>query len=279
MPNIAALHPQIVHFVIALAFVGFAFRVISLTGRLSWTRQAGAALLIMAALASVAAVKSGEQAHGPVERVPGARDAVVEHEEYGEKARTGLLIIAGLELIGLALARKEQWQKAAHIASAVAFLYGGFLLFEAGEHGGELVYSYAGGVGIRSGDSTDVRHLLVAGLYHQLQADRKAGNPEGAARLADELQRRMPDDLSVAFIGVESRIKDRNDARGALDALASIQIPTDSPRYALRKGLLTADAYSALGLKDSALAALEALRKDFAENQALQEAVAKLMEK
>jgi hypothetical protein len=161
----------------------------------------------------------------------------------------------------------------------VAFLYGGFLLFEAGEHGGELVYGYAGGVGIRSGDSTDVRHLLVAGLFHQMQADRKAGNAEGAARLADELQRRMPGDLTVAFIGIESRIKDRNDARGALDALATLQVPGDSPRYVLRKGLLTADAYAALGLKDSALAALQALQKDFSESPALQEAVSRLMEK
>jgi uncharacterized membrane protein len=276
MPNIATFHPQIVHFVIALAFVGFAFRLVSLTRRLPWTRQAGAALLILSALASIAAVKSGEEAHGPAERVPGARDAVVEHEEYGEKARTGLLIIAAIELAGLALARKEQWQRAAHIASAIAFLYGGFLLYEAGEHGGELVYSYAGGVGVRSGDSADVRRLLVAGLYHQLQEDRKAGNADGAARLADEMQRRMPEDLTVAFIGIESRIKDRGDARGALDALAAVQVPGDSPRYVLRKGLLTADAYKALGLRDSALAALEALRKDFQENRALQDAIANL---
>ena len=233
-------------------------------------------LLIMAALASVAAVKSGDQAHGPAERVPGARDAVVEHEEYGEKTRTALLIIAALEVVGLALARKEQWQKAAHIASAVAFLYGGFLLYETGEHGGALVYSYAGGVGVRSGDSTDVRRLLVAGLYHQLQADRTAGDADGAARLADELQRRMPGDLTVTFIGIESRLKDRNDARGALEALSAVQVPADSPRFALRRGLLTADAYSALGLKDSALAALEALRKDFAESPAVRDAIEKL---
>lgn len=276
MPNIAAQHPIIVHFVIALAFVGFAFRLISLTGRMEWTRQAGAALLILSALASIAAVKSGEQAHGPAERIPGARDAVVEHEELGEKARTALLIIAALELAGLALARKEQWQKAAHIASAVAFLYGGFLLFEAAEHGGELVYSYAGGVGTRTGDSTDVRRLLVAGLYHQLQSDRQAGNAEGAARLAEEMRRRMPEDLTVAFIVIESQLKDRGDARGALDALGAVQLPADSPRLALRRGLLTADAYSALGLKDSALAALEALRKDFAESPAVREALDRL---
>jgi hypothetical protein len=81
----------------------------------------------------------------------------------------------------------------------------------------------------------------------------------------------------VRFIGIESRLKDRNDARGALEALHAVDLPADSPpRYKLRKGLLTADAYSALGLKDSALAALEALRRDFAESPAVREALERL---
>jgi hypothetical protein len=150
------------------------------------------------------------------------------------------------------------------------------MLYETAEHGGELVYSYAGGIGLRSGDSADVRRLLVAGLHHQAQADRKAGNGEAAARLIDEMQWRMPDDTTVTFIAIESRIQDRQDPRGALDGLAAIAVPTDNLRFILRKSLLTADAYAALGLKDSALMTLGALRKDFAENRAVQDAIAKL---
>jgi uncharacterized membrane protein len=276
MPNVAEFHPQIVHFVIALGFVGIGLRLVSLTGRLTWTRPAGAALLILAAGASVAAVKSGDQAHGPAERVPGARDAVVEHEEYGEKARNALLVIGALELLGLAVSRKEQWQRAVHLVSAAGCLYGGVMLFETGEHGGELVYSYAGGIGLRTGDSADVRRLLVAGLYHQAQADRKAGNGEAAARLIDEMQWRMPEDTTVTFIAIESRIQDRQDPRGALDALAAVTVPEDNLRFTLRKALLTSDAYAALGLKDSALMTLGTLRKEFAANRAVQDAIAKL---
>src|SRR5262245_51992182 len=99
MPQLGALaayHPQVVHFVVALAVVGVLLRLVSLTGRLAWTGPAAATLILLAAAASVAAVQSGRDAHGPAERVPGARDAVVEHETSGEWARNALLALAAV---------------------------------------------------------------------------------------------------------------------------------------------------------------------------------------
>lgn len=276
MPSIAELHPIVVHFVIALFFVGLAFRLASLTGRFAWLRPAGAALIIVAALASLLAVESGEQAHGPAERIPGARDMVEEHEEYGEEARNLLLIVAGIELLGLALTRREQWQRWVHVGSAVAGLYAGYLVYEAGEHGGELVYSYAGGVGTRTGDTTDVRRLLVAGLYHQAQQDRAAGNAAGAARLTEELLQRVPGDQSVQLLAIESMLKDRADARGALAALTTLSVPDENDRLVLRRALLIAEAYRVLDMRDSAFVLLDGLRARFGESRALEEALAKL---
>jgi uncharacterized membrane protein len=270
MPNIAVFHPQIVHFVIALFFAGLVFRLVSLTGRLSWTSPAGATLLIAAALASVAAVQSGTQAHGPAERVPGAREAVQHHEETGERARNVLLVVGGLELLGLILTKQA---KVVRGVSAVAGLVAAFFLYEAAEHGGEVVYSYAGGVGIRSGDSTDVRRLLVAALYHKSRVDREAGRSEEAARLTDELTRQVPNDPAVTFLAIESRIRDRNDPQGALADLATMRIPQDTPRLVIRHGMLTADALKAAGMVDSARAVLAALAARYPENRGLQQAV------
>jgi len=109
MPQLGPLgeyHPIVVHFVIALAILGVVLRWISLSGRLAFTGPAAATLILIAAAASLAAVKSGTDAHGPAERVPGARDAVVEHEEWGERTRNALLAVAALELVGLFLARR-----------------------------------------------------------------------------------------------------------------------------------------------------------------------------
>lgn len=276
MPDIAAFHPQIVHFVIALGLTGIVFRVVSLSGRLTWTRPASAALLITAALASLAAVQSGTQAHGPAERVPGARDAVIEHEEAGERARTILLVIGVLEVGALAARRREAVQRGLHVASALAGIYAGFALFEAGEHGGELVYSYAGGVGLRTGDSTDVRRLLVAGLYHQARVAREAGHGEEAARLTDELSRQVPGDPTVTFLVIESRIRDRNDPAGALAELAAMTIPADVPRLAIRHGMLTAQALQAAGQVDSARAVLTTLATKFPEVRSITDALERL---
>ena len=263
--NIGELHPQLVHFVVALFFVGLAFRLVALTGRLSFTGPAATTLLVISAVASWFAVKSGTDAHGPAERVPGARDAVVEHEEWGERARNLLLVIGLVELGAFALGPNERRRRIAtglRVGSAVLGLAGAYVLYEAAEHGGDLVYGYAGGVGIRSGDPQDVENLLTAGLYHNAMQDRAAGRKADAARLIEEMVRRQPLSAEVRLLAVESRIKDANDALGALAMLTQLTPPADE-RMRIRAGLLRVDAYEAAGMADSASAALAQLKRDF----------------
>jgi uncharacterized membrane protein len=276
MPDIAAFHPQIVHFVIALFYVGLVLRLVSLTKLFAWTRPAGAALLIVAALAAASAVRSGDQAHGPAERIPGAREAVERHEHDGERARNMLIVIAVLEIAALAFYRKEQIQRGLYAGSAVLGLIGGWMLFETAEHGGQIVYEHAGGVGTRGGDSAHVRQLLVAGLYHQAQADRQAGRAADAARLFDELVARMPGDLSVALMGIESQLKDRGEVEGAMAALAALTVPDDDARLVTRKGLLLSEALVAAGQPDAARTVLDGLAQRFPESGGVKQAIEKL---
>src|SRR5688572_9719142 len=179
--SLAALHPQVVHFVIGLLIIGVLFRVVALSGRMKWTGPAATALLVIGGAAAWVAAKSGTAAHGPVERIPGAREAVQEHEEWGERTRNVFVGVAALELIALALSGGAA--RTVRSVSALAGIAGVFVLYEAAEHGGDLVYAYAGGVGIRSGKPEDVARLLVAGLYNESQLARKAGRGEDANRL------------------------------------------------------------------------------------------------
>jgi hypothetical protein len=213
-------------------------------------------------------------AHGPVERVPGARTAVVEHEEWGERTRNLFLAIAALELIGVGLARSPERKKATRgvrMASAAIGLVGLSFVYETGEHGGRLVYAYAGGVGIRSGDPEDVTRLLVAGLYHQALQDRAQGRHDAAARLIEELGQRARDDLSVQAMVAESRLVDRDDPQAALDFIAGISVPEADGQLATRFGLLRADAWDALGQADSARAVVQDLASRFPQNQAVRQ--------
>ncbi len=260
--ELAQFHPIVVHFTIALALLGILFRWLSLLGKPAFLGPAAATLIILAAGASVISVESGDQAHGPAERVPGARGAVEEHEEWGTRAEYALLLLAGIELVGLAL---YKWSKVktVRVVAAVVGIGAAFSVYEAGEHGGELVYSYAGGVGVRSGDPKDVERLLLAGYYHQSMADRKAGRHAEAAALIGDASRRFPSDPHVQLLAAESLLVDQKNVQAAIEALAAVKVPDDSRPLRRLKANLQADGNEAASEPNQAIAVLEAEQKAF----------------
>jgi uncharacterized membrane protein len=258
----AYYHPQVVHFAIALLALGVVLRLISLAGRPTFVTPAALTLLAAGTIAAALAVRSGTDAHGPVERMPGARPAVVEHEEWGIRTRNVFFGVLALEAVGFILWRSPR-RRLAHAASAVLGLAGLFCLYEAAEHGGELVYSYAGGIGIRSGDPADVERLLLAGLYNGAQAERKAGRPNEAAKLLTLAGDRHPNDPEVQLAAAESLLLARKDARAAIEKLRSIQPPQDNRSLRIRHGMLTADALEAAGQKEGAAAVVQGLITEY----------------
>ena len=270
MPNLAQFHPQIVHFVVALLFVGVALRIASLIPKLKFANHAAALLLLIGTGAAVLAVQSGTDAHGPVERIPGARALVVEHEEVAIQAKNIFLAVAALELIALGLARPslgvDRYARVAQVASVVVGLYGSLVLYHASEHGGELVYSYAGGPGLRTGKPADIERLLLAGLYNQSREDRKAGRVADAAVLVDEMARRFPRNPEAQLLRVESLMLDRKDYAAARVAADSISLPASDARLRARQATLKADAYLGLSQPDSARAVLAAAVAAFPQN-------------
>ncbi len=276
MPPIGEFHPVIVHFVIALGIVGIGLRVISLFPFGKFARSTATVLILIAAAASALAVQSGTDAHGLAERIPGAREAVQKHEHQGEDARNILLGVAALELAALFLRKRESLARGLMMASAAVGVVAAYYVYEAGEHGGELVYSYAGGVGTRTGDTTDVQRLLTAGLFHQARIARDAGRKAEAARLTETLVMQHPNDPAIALVGIESQLKDKADAAGALAALRTLQGPADQPMFAVRRGVMISDAHVALGQKDSARAVLTALATKFPDSRGVKAAMEKL---
>jgi uncharacterized membrane protein len=275
MPDIGFYHPQIVHFAVALLAVGVLFRWISLTGKVPFTRPAAATLLLLGTVAAVVAVRSGNDAHDAVERVPGVRAAVVDHEDAAKYTRDWFLAVAALEIVGLALVKRPQWRRWAEAASAVVCLGGGATLYQAAHKGGELVYAYAGGIGIRSGKPEDVSRLLTAGLFEQAMQARKEHQAAEADSLITELVRRNPSDPEVQLVAAQSLIQDRKDPRAALAALDKIVVP-DTARIRTRIGSVKADAFIAAGMTDSARALLSRLVAQFPTNARLKDRLAKL---
>jgi uncharacterized membrane protein len=268
MPNIGYYHPIVVHFAIAFLIGGVLLRLASLSGwkRVAFAKPAATVLILLGTVAALAAARSGTDAHGPTERVPGARTAVMEHEELGLRARNIFVVVGLLEVLGLVLTPSKR-ERYVLVASGLVGAVGLFFLYEAAEHGGDLVYSYAGGVGIRTGNEEDVGRLLLAGLYHQAELDRKNGKNEDAAALVALAEARHPGDIEVALMGAESLLLDRKDPQRALDALAGMR--PEEPRLRARQGLLEVDAYIAAGDPGKARARLEALVGEFPDNNRL----------
>ena len=119
MPSLASFHPVIVHFAIGLAVAGVLLRWLWLSGRVGWAGPAAAALLLTSAVVVFAAARSGVDAHGPVERVPGSAQVVSEHEDWGNLAYRAFVVVGLLELLALAL-RSRGRAKPVLVASALA---------------------------------------------------------------------------------------------------------------------------------------------------------------
>src|SRR5574341_900959 len=277
MPDIGVYHPAIVHFAVALLVAGVIFRWLSLSGRAAFTGPAAATLLLLGTIAALLAVHSGTNAHGPVERMPGARQAVVDHEEAGEWARNVFLVVAALELIGLFTRRRNlNVARGALWGSALVGVFGLAALYKAGNRGGDLVYRYAGGVGTRYGDSADVNRLYLAALYQAALQARNQHDSARAAELFGQLAREHPADTTVLFLHIESLVRDKNDGRAALRALARFGEPVGDRRLRLRYGFLKADAYLAAGKPDSARVTLEQLARDFPDVQRIKDRLAEI---
>jgi uncharacterized membrane protein len=273
--SIGYYHPQIVHFVIAGLLLGILFRWVSLTGKLAWTDRAATTLLVIGAIAAFFAVMSGTQTHELAERIPGVARAVQEHEDAGHDVRNLFLVIAAIEIIALVpgLLAFRKWLL---LASAALCAWGAYEVYDVGRLGGDLVYSYAGGVGERSGDSTDVNNVVRAALYNRALLDREQKNSAAAAQDFAELATRFPGDQQVQLAYIGSLVQDKKDPAAALAALGKYPAPPDSSRMWGRWQMTRADVFEAAGQSDSARAALQALVKRFPNSQRLKARLEKL---
>ena len=231
-------HPQVVHFAVALVFVGVGFRLLSLLRRFAWPNFAAAMLILLGTVACFAAVQTGTAAHGPVERIPGARPAVMEHEAWGERARNIFAVVSAVEIVVLGLTW-AQHAAAFHasILSAVIGLAGAGAMYAAASRGGELTYSYAGGVGTRSGTPEDVNRVFLAGVYQQALQDRQSGRVDDAMALIELAAGRLPSNLDLQLMSAEWLTDVKRDPAAAIQRIDSLQIPSTDTRARVRAGL------------------------------------------
>lgn len=275
MPDVGFYHPLVIHFVIALLIVGVAFRWASFTGYVRFAGGAAIVLIALGAIAAVIAVRSGEDASVAVEALPGTGAAIAAHRWWATTTRNIFLLVLAFELVALSM-RRSRRARLALAGSGLAGLIGVVCLVNTGRLGGDLVYSHAGGVGVRSGDPQDVARLLLAGLYQQSDLDLRAGRSIEAADLTALAAKRFPNDPEVQMLAAESLLRDRNDPAAALATLERIAVDSEDRRLRLRRGMTMADAFERLGDKQRSQATLESLHAEFPDSDRVRRRLAAL---
>ena len=150
------------------------------------------------------------------------------------------------------------------------------VLYRAADLGGRLVYGYAGGVAVNTGDPEDVGRLLIAAAHQQANLDRQLGKLGDAASIVDVVADRFPAHLELQLARVDSIINDRKDPAAALARLDTLRLPTEDTRLRVRAGLLRSGALAASGDLTAARQVLETLKSEFPTNTQVQRRLAEI---
>jgi uncharacterized membrane protein len=143
MFDITHLHPMIIHFPIALLFVGFLADAVGLTFKKEFFTKAGFYLLILGTLGVVAAYLSGNLAGEGVTEAGALKEALEIHEDA---ATLTLWLMIGTALVRIAIVALKKYIGIYRWLALVIFFIGVLSIARTGFYGGELVYKHAAGV-------------------------------------------------------------------------------------------------------------------------------------
>lgn len=153
MPPFDGLHPIVVHFPIAIFFLVPAFVLASIIVSNRWARPIHActlALMVIGSGFALLATATGEESAEIVEALyPSATDAIDEHEEMGELARTLLIVatvvygfVCALPMLLRASRRAALIERTAQGAFILLLTPVLLVLANAAHAGGVLVHGY-----------------------------------------------------------------------------------------------------------------------------------------
>ena len=152
LPN--PIHPAIVHLPIVLTFLGTLFALISIITRRLWLPLYTAIILALAALGAQFAVVTGGNQDTLFQTLSTEQKQLVgTHADWGENARTALIVAAVLSLIPLGLHRFGASRRFMAVLTLLAGLVACFFVLRTAQLGGHLVYQH--GIGVEKGAAAE----------------------------------------------------------------------------------------------------------------------------
>ena len=154
----APLHPAIVHFPIALIFLGALLTALTIFTRRGALPQFAAVTLILAAGAAQVAFNTGEdQVEAILQRMPEAKPLILAHAEWSEWVRNISVFAAISSVVALAFYRATNIRRV--LAFITTLLAGAacYCVFQTVENGGAMVYHHGVGVQVSPGTTAPTR--------------------------------------------------------------------------------------------------------------------------
>lgn len=147
LPN--PLHPAVVHFPIVLLLLGAVVAIVAVFWRKNGVPALAAALLVLGALGTWAAVQSGESDGGLIENSSPQINGLIDAHETWAKRTLVISILAAFASGGTVLAARWPWAaRAVAVVAALLSIAAAYGVYETGHRGGALVYRHAAGVEI-----------------------------------------------------------------------------------------------------------------------------------
>jgi uncharacterized membrane protein len=141
------LHPAIVHFPIALIFLGALFSTLTIFTRRGALPQFAAVTLILAAGAAQIAINTGDdEADILLKRMPEAKPLLLVHAEWGERVRNIAVFAAISAVVALAFYRVTRIRRVMAFITTVLAGAACYCVFQTVEDGGSMVYHHGVGV-------------------------------------------------------------------------------------------------------------------------------------
>ncbi len=157
MFDMSHIHPMIVHFPIALLFVGFLFEFLGLVTKKDSFSTTAFYLLILGTISVIAAYFSGEFAGEGIAEAGALKTAIEIHEEAALLSLWLMVSTAILRIAYVLLKKQNMYLK---WAAFTLFLLGTISIVRTCYYGRELVYKHAAGVqfsfGFGADNSTDI---------------------------------------------------------------------------------------------------------------------------
>jgi len=138
------IHPIAVHFTIGLLVSSGLLLIVHIFFHPDWLLKSILLILIPGTLASFGAVRTGHLDESISKNIPEIHAAIEQHEESGETVRLYFALLSLLVLISYYLKKADltlvRW------VLGILAMAGIFLVYQAGDFGGKLVYQRGAGV-------------------------------------------------------------------------------------------------------------------------------------